>query len=128
MATAKAKTNNLRWVPFCAKTGTLREYAGYLRERLDLEDPSVRADQMSHEWYPTEWKLNYKFQDTLVFQGFSYGRSAGRACFKNSQGHVYGMFMSEFERLLLDSRMTGLNISGDWTFAKRGANYGLVEA
>lgn len=128
MAKPKAKTNSLRWVPFDVKTGALAEYAGYNSRRLDLDDPMVRAAQLTHQYYALDWKPNYQFQDTLTFVGFSYGRSAGRARLKDSRGNEYGMYMSEFERILLEGRMTGVTINGNWTFGKRGSNYGIVEA
>jgi hypothetical protein len=119
-----AKKSTTKWIPFDSD-GNLHEYDHHSQKVLD--DPAVRASAANENW-PTIFKPNYEFDATLTFKHFSFGRSAMRANYEDGNGKVYPMFISEFESLLLAGRIQGVEVSGKWTFGKRGASYGLIQA
>lgn len=79
------------------------------------------------------YKPNYVFEDTLVFVGYVRGCSAARIQFTaESNGAKYEMFLSDFEDAMMHSRIeytdekqTGIRISGNFTFVKKGQNFGV---
>lgn len=124
MAKTKKEKPKL-WIPF-DKDGDLLEWVD--QGQWDMADP-VRREEMSNRKYnPIFAKENYSFDAKLKFRTFSWGRSAGRAIFTDENGKEYSMFVGEFGGLVAAGRMNGEYIEGKWTFAKKGQNYGLVEA
>lgn len=67
---------------------------------------------------------NFIFEDTLHYVDYSTGRSSVLFKFRSDKGDSYGMFLSEFNKLLQDKKEVW-NLEGKWTFVKRGANYGI---
>ena len=73
-----------------------------------------------------EWRENIPFKATLTFTGFCRGRSSVTAKFiDKSTGKDYSLFFRDFEELFLDGKFTGTEVTGDWAYCKRGANYSL---
>lgn len=71
-----------------------------------------------------EWRPNTIFWARLKFIGIQQGRSRVNGLFEDTTGTRYNVFLRDFEALIpqLDRGL----IEGTWTFAKRGANYGLT--
>ena len=74
---------------------------------------------------------NYEFSDTMIFDGFSRGRSSVKAHFvSETTGRKYEMFVSDLGDAIRADGLHNARIDGKFTFTKRGQNYGvkLVEA
>jgi hypothetical protein len=122
-----AKKSSIKWFPF-DKNGSLCEYVYTRYTQNQLDDPTLRKESEKDQYRPVFWKENYVFSANLTFTGFSFGRSSCRANFKDDKGAVYAMFISTFGNLMINDKIKGKTIYGNWTFAKRGTNYGLIEA
>ena len=75
--------------------------------------------------YEREYVGNSIFETTLMFTGFSRGRSSVKAEYATASGDRYEMFLSDVEVLLLK----GINpneVSGEFCFRKAGSNFGVV--
>lgn len=109
-ATAKAKKEYAGKVPF--EDGNMLDYV------WDDADPKV------------VWKQNHKFKAKMVFVAWIRGRSAVRIMMREAsapkgQGRFY-MFMRDFEDLVKNTNLLfGETPLLEWTFVKRGANYGM---
>jgi hypothetical protein len=67
---------------------------------------------------------NYTFFDTLIFDGYSRGRSAANMILKSKKlNRKYSVFMSDIGDIIM--RMNKGEISDNFTFSKKGANYGM---
>lgn len=74
---------------------------------------------------------NCEFSDTMIFDGFSRGRSSVKAHFvSETTGRKYEMFVSDLGDAIRADGLHNARIDGKFTFTKRGQNYGvkLVEA
>lgn len=71
-----------------------------------------------------EWRDNYVFTDALEFVGYEKGRSAFNLIFQDTKGSRYHMFLKESIRII--PLLVYGKIIGNWTFVKRGANYGII--
>jgi len=65
---------------------------------------------------------NYIFEDTLTYDHYARGRSAAYFIFKRSDGRTVSVFLTDFEPIV--SQMVKGEITGKFTFCKRGANFG----
>lgn len=74
-------------------------------------------------WNRIEWKDNYIFEASLVFDHFQRGRSAAHAIFNDGQGRKFTMFLAELSKAI-PSLEEG-QLVGYFTFCKRGQNYGI---
>lgn len=70
---------------------------------------------------------NFIFFDTLIFQGFSRGRSSVTANFINKEGTMSSsMFVSNFSDIIHDYIKPDFkNLTGYFCMCKKGANFGL---
>ena len=67
---------------------------------------------------------NYTFFDTLIFDGYSRGRSAANMILKSKKLNIkYSVFMSDIGEIIM--KMNKGEISDNFTFTKKGANYGM---
>lgn len=100
----KKKMSNYQ-IPFCAKTGDLLHHP---------DDGNFTG---------TVWKDNSIFWARLHFAGYRRGRSAAYLVFEDSDGREFNVFLADFVDMVpkLDKGI----IKGDFTFCKRGQNYGL---
>ena len=80
---------------------------------------------LSYPYSVGEWRDNYVFEDTLTYETYYRGRSSATICFKDTNGHTYEMFMSDFDILITAKGLNGKSVSGKWTFVKKGKNYGI---
>lgn len=75
-----------------------------------------------------KWKPNFRFHGRLIFLGFLRGRSAAYASFarlENGQqrGRVT-VFLKDLEAFIVHPGWKGGIIEAEFTFCKRGQNYG----
>jgi hypothetical protein len=70
---------------------------------------------------------NFIFFDTLIFQGFSRGRSSVTANFTNKEGTMQSsMFVSNFSDIIhYYIKPDFKNLTGYFCMCKKGANFGL---
>jgi hypothetical protein len=70
---------------------------------------------------------NFIFFDTLIFQGFSRGRSSVTANFTNKEGTMQSsMFVSNFSDIIHDYIKPDFkNLTGYFCMCKKGLNFGL---
>lgn len=71
-----------------------------------------------------EWRENTPFEDTLVFDRFTRGMSAARACFRSKKlkGPVE-MFLTDLADVM--HHLNDGMLMGTFRFAKRGMNYAV---
>ena len=70
---------------------------------------------------------NYQFKDTLKYSGYSKGRSSAHIHFKSTTNNRgYHMTLKDFDKVINNNMFVDNQVTGDFTFAKRGANYMLV--
>lgn len=82
-------------------------------------EPEVWEDQN------IEWVENRVFPDTLTFTGYGRGRSSAVMYFEGSDGAEYNMFLTDTETLLKTKDIINGKVTANWTYCKRGANYGI---
>lgn len=102
-------------------------------EECNSNDPGAREKYHSAGWYryvkSGEWRDNYIFHATLSVTGTTRGRSAARINLQDDQGRKYEMFLSDVVDLLIHAPTIAYGmIEADWTFIKRGSNYGIKVA
>lgn len=71
----------------------------------------------------TIWVDNYEFEDTLTIIGSTRGNSSTKFIFKGSYEKRYEVFVKDMFDMCL--HMINGNVTGKFTFCKRGENYGL---
>ena len=69
------------------------------------------------------WKENKPFKETLLFSGYSRGRSSITMEFKCPKGKTYHMFVSDFSDVV--SMLKEGVLEGTFQIVKKGANYGV---
>lgn len=80
-------------------------------------------------WRVAEWKDNYRFVASLKFDGFHRGRSSAGATFVDGTGKSYNMFLKDLSKLLTSGMPDVPGVyTAEWTFCKRGENYGVMLA
>lgn len=82
------------------------------------------GNQMSYPMGCYKWKKNYKFKGTLQFKHFLRGCSAANAIFENEKGKTLVMFLKDLSEAI--PYMNNGIIQGEFTFVKRGQNYGIT--
>ncbi len=93
--------DNIR-VPFCSLTGNLLPYA---------------------VWYdPIDWQPNFEFYDNVVLLGIKQGKMQ---CQSLDNETCYQMFLEDFHQVLLHNIIDYGVVLAEWTFVKRGENYGI---
>lgn len=73
-----------------------------------------------------KWKKNFIFSARLRVAGTERGRSAARFILEDDDGHRYPMFMTDMLALTERGISPGGYSEGEWTFCKRGQNYGIT--
>lgn len=87
------------------------------------------GNQLDYPAYRTvHWQANHSFEDTLTYQHYGRGRSAVTFVFTRADGRKVTMFVSDLDDIV--RHMVNGKITGQFTFIKRGQNYGcqLVKA
>lgn len=71
-----------------------------------------------------EWKDNFEFGSELIYCGYSRGQSSALIKFKCVYTNKkYYMFLSDFDNAV--NLMKFGHIAGNFTFVKKGRNYGI---
>lgn len=91
--------------------GSLIEYYGYIENHVSDD-------------YVT-FVENRIFEDTLIYTGYSRGRSSAVFNFKDSTGATYQMFMTDFDDVLQTKGLVDKQVTAFWTYCKRGQNFGI---
>ena len=74
-----------------------------------------------------EWKENFTFTENLQFSSVIRGRSAVTFIWKDEGGKFYPMMIKDLTLLLQKGTIVdGKVFYGEWTFVKRGSNYGIT--
>lgn len=99
-------------------------------EECQKDDPGARKYLSEDKYYryvnSGEWRDNYVFHATLTVTGTTRGRSAARINLEDEQGHKYEMFLTDIVDCIMNAPTIAYGmIEADWTFAKRGSNYGV---
>lgn len=104
-----AKKKEKLWIPF-TKCGNMVDWV------RDIESHSKK-------------KRNYNFIATMTIVGTERGRSAARFILRqdldNGDDYRYIMFMSEVLNMMQKGKVIEGEVTGVWTFCKRGQNYSL---
>lgn len=74
------------------------------------------------------WVDNFTFTETLTFSTYGRGRSAAYFLFMRPNGRLVVFFMSNFCDMI--PHLVNGTVTGEFTFIKRGLNYGtqLIKA
>lgn len=113
------------------RRGLIQSYKLKTRSRAmakgDYEIPfDLDGNQLSYpeSWKGVVWRDNVPFDGTLVYAGYSRGRSSALIEFLNyADGKRVSMFMTDFDKAA--RRMTNGMLSGRFRYVKRGQNYGI---
>jgi hypothetical protein len=80
-----------------------------------------------YDYYKTKLQPNFAFEDLLIYEGYSRGRSSAVLNFTSlNDQKKYSMFLSEFDDFMKESGFEQRKIiSGIFCFCKKGSNYSL---
>lgn len=104
------------------------------KEKASWKVPFFKGQMVSYiEGYFTmkeyskdfELKDNYEFFATLTLKHVGRGRSSVGFSMEDYDGKSYNMFLKDFEEMVKNNTLDHGQISGKWTFVKRGQNYGI---
>lgn len=98
----------------------------FSEEQLQLEEGEFKLHGRKYEARiaPTVLVPNFEFRTVLEFSNYWKGRSSVQMLFKCPEGRQYSMFISDFCETV--PRLKEGKLSGNFTFSKKGANYGVV--
>lgn len=85
---------------------------------------SYPEDQGWNPRIPPTWVDNFEFVDTLTYDDYSTGRSSIGFKMKRTDGTLVNVFISDFSKMI--PLMTRGQITGRFTFTKKGSNYGCT--
>lgn len=95
-------------IPFSKNNNQLMDYVSNLNEES------------------VNWKDNYEFDDIMIAESISRGRSSATFKFISElDGRIYNVFMKDVLEMIKYGDFTDGKIKGKFTFCKRGTNYGL---
>lgn len=77
-----------------------------------------------YSWDPPTLIDNFEFQDTLKLVGYSRGRSSTNFTMARLSGKTVSVFVSDFFSMASSENFSAGQITGRFTFTKRGQNYG----
>lgn len=89
----------------------------------------VTGDMMNYPFHTRKcvWVDCHVFKATLKFRHGIRGRSAVRFVWEDDEsGITYPMFMTDMVELLKNTTIRNGEITGTWTFCKRGSNFGIL--
>jgi hypothetical protein len=104
------------------------EYSADGKAKIPFRDGNLLSYPNWYGGKPIEWRDNYVFGAVLTYTGFYRGRSAAGSEWKDEYGHSYPMFLKDLEHALRHGIDKGGVIKAEFTFQKRGGNYGIVLA
>lgn len=75
---------------------------------------------------PMSWKENCIFNATMKIYDYSRGRSSVKFILEDRDTRIrYQMFITDFIDVIRSKSLFDGVLNADWTFVKRGANYGI---
>ena len=82
------------------------------------------GNQLSYDAYNVfSFVDNFEFEDTLQYVSYGKGRSSVTFKFKRkSNGKTVNMFLTDIDKIM--NKLSHGEITGKFTFSKRGENYG----
>lgn len=107
--------------------GTPRVVKGSLINYMDNYSLQLLQEgrDLSDYYKNIELAENKVFHDVLTYDRVERGRSACTFFFKGEDQAEYPMFITDMDDILKTKDISSGQVSGTWTFAKRGANYGI---
>jgi hypothetical protein len=84
--------------------------------QLDYHDPSG--------WKASTLVDNFEFDDTLSLCSYGRGRSSVTFTMERNNGQTVSVFVSDFFDMANNKHFAAGQITGRFTFTKRGQNYG----
>ena len=112
-------------IPFDPRDEQLISYVDKYTESYGIPTVELVNGEYVHETIPISWRDNIEFYDILRYTGFERGRSSINFIFIDSDGNKVPMFAKDFSDMVLQCSIVGGQVKGKWTYAKRGANYGI---
>jgi len=80
-----------------------------------------------YEYRAAEWRENRVFRATLVYTGYYKGRTSTRLQFRvGGENRTVEMFIKDFDTAIKQYGFDGQRITGQWTYVKRGQNFGIA--
>ena len=74
------------------------------------------------------WRDNSTFPAAMTIAGIARGRSADNFILKDEAGRTYNIFLRDALDMVRATTVVNGVVSGNWTFRKRGPNYGIILA
>jgi hypothetical protein len=71
-----------------------------------------------------KWVDNHEFSDTLTLVDYGRGRSSVTFTMRRTNGKTVSVFVSDFCEMAKNAAFSAGQITGLFTFTKKGANYG----
>ncbi len=97
-----------------------------IRVPFDKEGNVLSGDNTRYGFPPPVWRDNYIFEDTLKFVRFQNMKTSIHAELRSLRDdREYRMFPSELERCIHLNAISNAEITGQFTFVKRGTNYSV---
>ena len=93
-------------------------------------DSKGNQEHYPEEWgsHRCDWQPNFKFHGRLIFLEFTRGRSAAYASFARLEGGQQRsrvtVFLKDLAEMITHPNWKGGIIEAEFTFCKRGQNYG----
>lgn len=84
------------------------------------------AVERYHPSQNIEWIPNTEFQATLELKNYYRQAHAVVFEFEDTFGNEYPMFLSQFYELVKTGILFNGRATGNWTFCKRGTNFGII--
>lgn len=104
-------------IPF-QQNGNLLGYVGYGNNYYDYTE---------RKELPIIWEDNLIFKDSFEYSGYSKGRSSFHIYLKsNINNRIHFVIIGDYDKMIKAGWMKNNVISGQFTFAKRGANFMMI--
>jgi len=71
-----------------------------------------------------KWRDNFTFTDTLTLKTYGRGRSSITFTMSRADGKTVSVFVSDFCDMASSENFKAGSITGNFTFCKKGMNYG----
>ena len=97
-----------------------------IRVPFDKEGNVLSCDNTRYGFPPPVWRDNYIFEDTLKFVRFQNMKTSVHVELRSLRDNrEYEMFLNELERCIRLNAISNAEITGQFTFVKRGTNYSV---
>lgn len=104
-------------IPF-DQSGNLLSFVNYSNTYFDLKQ---------NKMLPIAWEDNCVFKDSFEYADYSKGRSSCHIFLRSViNNRMHFVTISDFDRIMKAGWMIDNKITGEFTFAKRGANFMMI--